>query len=80
MHKKPFFAKPFWCLRLGPALTVLPALPALPARRFGLVLRGLLGLAVLGASFAPQLCAFSLLSSAQAQAASSANSGNPCFG
>ena len=82
MHKKPFSAKPFLGLRLGSALTVLPALPALPilpARRFGLVLRGLLGIAVLAASFAPQLYSFSFVSSAQAQAATPPNSGGQIY-
>ena len=82
MHKKPFSAKPFVGLRLGSALTVLPALPALPilpARRFGLVLRGLLGIAVLAASFAPQLSSFSFVSSAQAQAATPPNSGGQIY-
>ena len=82
MHKKPFSAKPFLGLRLGSALTVLPALPLLPflpARRFGLVLRGLLGIAVLAASFAPQLSSFSFVSSAQAQAATPPNSGGQIY-
>ena len=63
MHKKPFSAKPFVGLRLGSALTVLPALPLLPflpARRFGLVLRGLLGIAVLAQALRPSFLRFRL--------------------
>ena len=69
MHKMPFFAKLFWGLRLGLAVPILPVLPLLPvlparsfgpARRFGLVLRGLLGIAVLAASFAPSFTRFRL--------------------
>ena len=82
MHKMPFFAKLFWGLRLGLAVPILPVLPARsfgPARRFGLVLRGLLGIAVLAASFAPQLSSFSFVSSAQAQAATPPNSGGQIY-